>query len=1218
MAVNCPNRTSPEWKFLEAQVGEAEAYRFFAANNELLPEMKEIQKFVLDKKLISALTKLDVTVEGYDNTLDRADGDVNAVADMLNKTIKIAHGVERIEYLPEEAGHFFLEMLKDDKLVDRLLDLVRKDDYYVDYLGDRYASYMSLYNGNEEMLVREVAGILIGETIVNKLHDKTNTPPLIIKVIQALWNKLKKIFSNQPKDLIEKEIESVYGPLAENILKGDVTQFSPSKLEGNLRKYYSANKKKLKGMEKVLNDAIRVVDKRMKVFERKELHTLVEKERKQLEMLIKDMDEKKYQEGVMRYLEAVNNQLDGLNKRIEEVREDVENVDPKKAAATLRDMKFYVKSHDAIIKDLKREIKTGLRSAELKSIINNIEETVEIMEEAYIELARDTVGKTLMPFAANRKDFDMKKTLTEADKDIHWFSRYVRAMANANNDFLSLIDLLVKRQKTDSRQDTRDFAVDILQHQQKLEKAGIKNTDWMYEKDRHGNYTGNLVSEYNLGQYWNDYKDFQNETNANTTLSSKEKAKLIAQWIDAHTQAHPKAEEIIAEMKANLPEEAFNRWYLENTKQDPATKQITYKGELAIPSNEYKNLAYKDIQSNSTLKEFYDFIMTSKEKYDKQIPSKLVKLTRAPQVRKNFVDRFLKSRNLKDLKTLGVETLRDTFIVTEDEDQRGDTNKIEDFDGKLLNFVPTYFTNRLADANKDLSTDIVSTMIMYAQMSNDYKYMNELTDVIELSKDIAGELEIQRTDAKGRPIVEKIAPLKRKMMTLLTMRGAEESNIEARLRSYTDSQVYGIQKKDEGTIFGKIDIAKLLDFIGRYTAFKYLGFNIFAGFANLGVGSIQIRLEAHGGRFFDHKDLLLGDKEYWSSMPDLLLNLEKRLSNSKLQLFMEHFDILDDFRASTREINANRKTLFSRLFKTSTVFIINSGGEHYLQGRTALAIGQRQDLVDANGTPISLFEAYEVKNNKLVLKKGVKKKDGSEWTRDDENSYTNKVHAINQGLHGIYNESDRAHIQQYAIGRLVMMFRKFMIPGIDKRYRTSYYDWRLEEPDEGYYRSGLRALRRVLSGLMKDLKQGQWSYAKNVDNLTDIEKASYRKVMLEAGYTLGLMLFSFILEDDDDDDAWAKSMLAYQLNRTLSELQFYYNPSEAIRIFNSPLASSSAVDDLLDLATFIAPWKWGEEVQSGRYKGVSKFHRTAIRALPLYKNISDIAMPEEKLKFYNK
>ena len=1216
MSITCPNKNNESWRFLKDKVGEAEAYRFFAANGENIPEMAEVQKYVLDKKLTSMLSKLGVSVETYDGALDRVDNDVQAVADMLDKTVKIAHGAETSDYLPEEAGYFFLEMLKDDKLADRLLDLVRKDDYYIDYLGDRYATYERLYNGDQEMLVREVAGILIGETIGKKLHDRTNTPSVLMRVLDAIWNKIKKFFRNQPRDLLQKEIEEVYGKVAQSVLKEDVTAFEPNKLEGNMRKYFHSNKKKLTGMEKVLNDSIRIVTKRMKLFERKDIYTLAEKDRKLLESLIKDLDAKKYQEGVMNYLNQANDELGRLNDRIIAIREDIDNIDVKEAATTLRDMKFYIKSHDAIVKDLKKEISVTVRPDDMKTVINNINETVELMEEVYADLSAKTVGKTLMPFAANRKDFDMEKTLREADKDIHWWSRYVRSMANANNDFLALIDLLVKRQKNDSRQATRDFAIDILRMQKSLEKAGVKNTDWIYEKDKEGKYTGNIVGEFNTGQYWQDYRQYSNEINANKELSSKQKAQLIAKWIDAHTQAHPKVEEIVAEMKANLPAETFKRWYEANTKQDPATKQITYKGELAIPSNEYKNPEYNKIQSTPHLKEFYDFVANAKEKFDNKLPRRYRKYLRAPQVRKKTIDRMLKARGIKDIKDIAVESLRDTFIVTEDEDERGDTRKIEDVDGKLINFVPTYFTERLSDPNKNMSTDIVSTMIMYSQMANDYSHMNELTDIIELSKDVAADLVIQRTDAKGRPIVEKLDSLKRKMMTHLKMKGSD-SNIAVLLKNYIDAQVYGIQKKDEGKIFGNVDVAKMLDFIGRYTSIKYLGLNFFAGFANVNIGSVQVRLEAQAGRFFDHKDLLLGDKEYWSGMPKLITNVGQRLQNSKLQLFMEHFDVLDDFKSSTREINANRKTLFGRLFKSSMLFVINQGGEHYLQGRAALALGQKQNLVDKNGTPISLYEAYEVKDNKLVLKEGVKKSDGSAWSRSDEFIYQEKVHSINQGLHGIYNESDRNFIQQYAIGRLAMMFRKFMIPGIDKRFRSKHYDWRLEEEDEGYLRATPRTLKKLFGNMIRDLRQGDYSFRKNFANLSDIEKASFRRVMLEVGYNMAAFMLLALIGDDDDDD-WATAMLAYQLNRFLTELQFYYNPAEAFRIFQSPLAASNAMNDLIDLFTFMMPWKWGEEVKTGRYAGYSRFHRTAIRAIPLYKSLEDLQMPEEKLQFYTK
>lgn len=75
------------------------------------------------------------------------------------------------------------------------------------------------------------------------------------------------------------------------------------------------------------------------------------------------------------------------------------------------------------------------------------------------------------------------------------------------------------------------------------------------------------------------------------------------------------------------------------------------------------------------------------------------------------------------------------------------------------------------------------------------------------------------------------------------------------------------------------------------------------------------------------------------------------------------------------------------------------------------------------------------KNNKklgakLQLKQGYTKEDGSAFTRDDIIAFSRKSAAINQRMHGIYNKADRSAVQRLAIGRMGVMFRKWIRPSL--------------------------------------------------------------------------------------------------------------------------------------------------------------------------------------------
>ena len=90
-----------------------------------------------------------------------------------------------------------------------------------------------------------------------------------------------------------------------------------------------------------------------------------------------------------------------------------------------------------------------------------------------------------------------------------------------------------------------------------------------------------------------------------------------------------------------------------------------------------------------------------------------------------------------------------------------------------------------------------------------------------------------------------------------------------------------------------------------------------------------------------------------------------------------------------------------------------------------------------NGKINNLWEVLEVvpldKNNPslgatLEIKKDATKVDGSQFTRNDIAALSNKIRAIEDMLYGIYNTEDKNALQQIALGRLAMLFRKWMRP----------------------------------------------------------------------------------------------------------------------------------------------------------------------------------------------
>ena len=151
-------------------------------------------------------------------------------------------------------------------------------------------------------------------------------------------------------------------------------------------------------------------------------------------------------------------------------------------------------------------------------------------------------------------------------------------------------------------------------------------------------------------------------------------------------------------------------------------------------------------------------------------------------------------------------------------------------------------------------------------------------------------------------------------------------------------QVYGRYMADEGT-FGKtnIDKGKVANFVNRVTSMNNLALNVLSGISNLATGKVMMRIESFAGEFFNEKNTITADRIYGQSLPAYLAEIGDRVKTSKLALWDELFNVMQEYEQDVREVNFDRKTWFSRMFGTSTLFFMNNAGEHWMQNRTSLA-----------------------------------------------------------------------------------------------------------------------------------------------------------------------------------------------------------------------------------------------------------------------------------------
>lgn len=1129
-------------------------------------------------------------------------------ANGMIEMIRLANGIEGEKALPEEFAHFAIEAMGESPLINRLINNLSSSGLIGEILGDEYETYNTLYKGDTAKLAKEAAGKLLAKHLLKS--EPIGQKPyknLLERVISAIKSFFKTINVNQIQKAIY-EADKDFGRLARDILNGRMDEEISIDNIKSSDLFYQTNER-IQRDRKVLQNIINNELKRLKIYEKRNPNSQFSTNQRllidRLEMELYDNNEI---EGIYSFLDNALEELQKVSYRLELLR-DTPATNVNERASVLRDVRNYMYSYKNIIEDIRKALvdeeryddnRYGQRVRVLLNDTSNLLGDLfvkynDVSMPLFIDFIKPFIGESIMiPFGKFKgKVIKAEDLVKMADEDISFFDRWLDSMADSSDYMLKVMDQAVKKSKEQARFRTIDVMKQLQAATIKLEKAGIKNTDWMFERDSKGNLSGNYISEINQALFKEKvremFKSLNEKYGKNPVGENAEKYKKERQaWFDANME-------------------------IVNGKKVP---------KMSI----YGNKQYQRL--NAAQKEYYDTVMNIKSQLDSYLPEKYTTLTNAVKIRKDLLERVKSSDGVRSGTKQIWKSIKDEFIRRTDDVDFGDRATVKDFEGNEVQTLPIYFTKlKEGESANDLSTDIVSTLTAYAAMANDFDEMNKVIDVLELGRDLLRERQVIQTQG-GKPLVEKFKAVGRKVESKLTKEG-EATRFVQRLNDFFEMQVYGRYMADEGT-FGKtnIDKGKVANFVNRVTSMNNLALNVLSGISNIATGKVMMRIESFAGEFFNEKNTITADRIYGQSLPAYLAEIGNRVKTSKLALWDELFNVMQEYEQDVREVNFDRKTWFSRMFGTSTLFFMNNAGEHWMQNRTSLALADAYKMKAPNGKIVSLWDAMEVvpidKNNKklgakLQLKQGYKKADGSDFTQDDIIKFSRRSAAINQRMHGIYNKADRSAVQRLAIGRMGMMFRKWIKPSLNRRFKSASYNYDLDAWTEGYYRTS----GRFLLQLARDLRETQFNIAARWNELTSTEKANIKRALTETGHFLAVMAIIGLIEwSDDKDRPWLVRMTEYQMRRLYTELGAMIPGksmiSEGLKIIKSPAAGVNTIENILDLTKLLNPWNYTDEIQSGRYEGHSTAYKSFFESpvIPMNRTIYRGLHPETGIPFF--
>jgi len=791
-----------------------------------------------------------------------------------------------------------------------------------------------------------------------------------------------------------------------------------------------------------------------------------------------------------------------------------------------------------------------------------------------------------------------------------------------------------------------------------------------------------IHTPYHTDKFDKELKEFRESIKELTVVDQQAE---LNRWYANNTQLI-NAEELIARKKAELSPKEFDTWYKNNTYSIGAefingvwnyetrnyvipgtlkdNRFTVYSGEFILPSEKYENKKFKELYNVdeyfTKLYDTYDQANQSLSFFERLAHGML------PQIPKSLYDGLKEETDLSNKIELIKDKIKDGFQLTAYDGPRG----LVSLSGQEVKNIPVYFIKEIDD--NLVSKDLLSSVILFSHMANNYSQLDKVEPYVLMLKDVL--LGNPKLKIKPREVTETTSDLQGVLNTLTGEARVKTSGIRIndRVNQFIDTVVYNereILHNEE--VFGTtISLNKAANALSSITALNQMAFNLNAGINNTILGNLSTYAEAIGSKFYNLNDYTSAQKDYNLDLFNVIGDFGKAKPYSKVNLINDYFDsiqgeFIDQF---GKRISA---TGAKRLWNTDTLFFLNNSAEHQIQsvGTIAMLKGKKftgnkfetkeefirrvagafneiapneldqknvdyiqkynakltkynetrkEAIKEYNQYKESLYEAFEVKKGRLVLQDKYKGK----FTEKDRFDLMNQIHALNKLLHGNYNEFDKSIAQRKWIGKLMLMFRKYIYTGFRRRYVKSYVDMEFADIYEGYYRT-------FFGKLVKDIKQYGLVSALTI-KYTPEEVIARKKVMVELATVAACMLILGFLgagDDDDDELNFAQNHILLQARRLQGDITMFLpvvGTKDLLRIVTNPAVSTNQLVKFGALLNQTIPLYSGGITETYTRKtgiwekGDLKITKQIIKNIPVAGQLYNFLTPDDQIKIFNR
>lgn len=231
-------------------------------------------------------------------------------------------------------------------------------------------------------------------------------------------------------------------------------------------------------------------------------------------------------EGLFNYAQQAVSELRNASRSLR----DLQTQSPNDMFRTLRGIRSTLQSYGSFISAMNEaandesdeadnmflkkftiDVNGSPMEVDVAGTIKELNNLTEQVGKRLMRVMKDKFAGFLKPFLGEEITIEMGKhkgetvsvreLLNTADRDISFLDRWLDSMGDSSDILLQAFDAVVKKANDAARYNTIDNIREIQALRMKAESYGIRDFEWMFEKDKNGKKTGNYIGEINYSQF---------------------------------------------------------------------------------------------------------------------------------------------------------------------------------------------------------------------------------------------------------------------------------------------------------------------------------------------------------------------------------------------------------------------------------------------------------------------------------------------------------------------------------------------------------------------------------------------------------------------------------------------------------------------------------------------------------------------------------------------